>query len=294
VIHLFQRGFEILRGLALHPSPPLNRGRAFLRFVLRNLHKRILRKSIFFQWNGLNFEVFPDSVSAARVFYMDLPDWWEMNFIKQFLKPGDLCADVGANIGAYTLLAASLVGGEGKVAAFEPDPRNAGKLRYQVQRNALTQVELVEAAVGSEEGEVRFFGGHDVVNNVKYGEGGNLRVSATTLDRFYSERGKPIFIKVDVEGFEQAVVKGAKGLMSTGFPLVWQLEVGVRPDAYGFSDAELAALLRSNGYEFYRYNVRAKLLIRCGEEHWSQEENVLAIRNHEQVMARLQAGGSNP
>ena len=66
---------------------------------------------------------YPNSSSASKIIYFSaFPDFYEMGFMKDYLRPGDNFIDGGANIGLYTILAASLVGNNGKVVAFEPSP----------------------------------------------------------------------------------------------------------------------------------------------------------------------------
>lgn len=87
-----------------------------------------------------------------------------MNCLQRFLGPGDVVADVGANIGAYALLAAALVGPEGTVVAFEPDPSNIHRFRRQLQRNEPSQLRIVEAA-GACDSTLFLKGGKDSLSN---------------------------------------------------------------------------------------------------------------------------------
>ncbi len=72
------------------------------------------------------------------------------------LKPGDCVADVGANIGAFTVIAGRLVGPSGRVFAFEPDPAIAERLRANVELNGLTNVVVHNCAVAGVTGEASF------------------------------------------------------------------------------------------------------------------------------------------
>ena len=80
---------------------------------------------------------------------------WEPNITAAFehaLRPGDVCVDIGAHVGYYTLLAARNVGPLGHVYAFEPSPYNYRRLRANVDLNRLANVTAVESAVGAEHG----------------------------------------------------------------------------------------------------------------------------------------------
>jgi len=216
---------------------------------------------------------------------LDLPDWWEMNFLNRFLRSGDVVADVGANIGAYALLAATLVGPEGTVVAFEPDPYNIDRFRRLLQRNALSQLCIVEVAVGACDSTLVLKAGKDTLSNIVVSQQEGIPVRAVSLDTYFSGLQPPIFIKVDVEGYEEPVVRGSLSLIRSGFPLVWQLELGNLSAHYGYSERSIAGILSGNGYEFYRYDPQKEVLVPVGDSR--TEDNVLAVRDLKQVNARL-------
>jgi FkbM family methyltransferase len=255
----------------------------------RQLRKQVYRGAHVFKWQGLSFEVFPDSTSAGRIYYLDLPDWWEMNFLQRFLRPGDVVADVGANIGGYALLAASLVGPKGTVVAFEPDPYNIDRFRRQLQRNDLSQLRIVEAAVGANDTTLFLKAGKDSLSNIVVLAHEGIPVRGVSLDTYFSRLQPPIFVKVDVEGYEEPVVRGALSLIYSGFPLVWQLELGGLGSHYGYSECSISEILLANGYEFYRYDPEKGMLVLAGNSRTDDEDNVLAVRDPDRVNARLRS-----
>ena len=276
--------------LVNHPSPVHNRVRAIGRLAWRQFRKRVTSGTIIFQWHGMAFEVFPESTCAGRVYYLDLPDWWEMSFLQRFLRRGDVAADVGANIGVYSMLAASLVGPEGSVVAFEPDPFNVERLRRQVQRNQLSQVHIVEAAVAECVSELCLKAGKDSLSSVVMSPPEGIPVAAVSLDSYFESRRPPVYVTVDVEGYEEAVVRGASSLMHRNFPLVWQLELGRMNNCYGYSEASIRDKLLSHGYQFCRYNVDQGTLVPLGEEDGHHEDNVFAVRDLSEADARIRVG----
>ncbi len=281
----FKQATRTVNYLIHHPSPIRNRARALRRLAWRQVRKRVCRGAHVFKWHGLSFEVFPDSTCAGCIYYLDLPDWWEMKFLQCFLRPGDVVADVGANIGAYALLAATLVGPEGTVVAFEPDPSNIHRFRRQLQRNELSQLRIVEAAVGACDSMLFLKAGKDTLSSIVLLQQEGIPVPAVSLDTYFSRLQPPIFVKVDVEGYEEPVVRGSLSLISSGFPLVWQLELGNLSVRYGYSECAIAGILLENGYEFYRYDPNKRMLVTVGSSR--TEDNVLAIRDLNQVNARL-------
>jgi FkbM family methyltransferase len=138
-------------------------------------------------------------------------------FYGRFVEPGDLCFDVGANLGNRTAVLLDL---GARVIGIEPQPACVKRLRKLFDKNE--NVVIVEAAVGEREGrgelaiceeeptistmsekwksEGRFAGKNQWTKTVP--------VEVTTLDRLIARCGTPAFCKIDVEGFEVPVLKG--------------------------------------------------------------------------------------
>lgn len=138
------------------------------------------------------------------------------------LKPGMVVHDIGANVGFYTLLASVLVGPSGRVVAFEPLPRNLEFLHGHSGRNRRDNVRVIEAAVADAPGEATF---EDVAHGsmAKLSARGSIRVRLVALDELV-ERGEipePQMMKIDVEGAEVAVLKGAARLIARARPTLF-------------------------------------------------------------------------
>jgi FkbM family methyltransferase len=126
------------------------------------------------------------------------------------VRPGMVCWDVGANVGFYTLLFAELVGGRGRTFAFEPFPRNVELLQRHVEMNNYQNVRIFACALGDFDGETGF----DPGLGTSMGHitaGGPLRVSCSRADTLLAagEVEAPDVIKIDVEGAEEDVLRGA-------------------------------------------------------------------------------------
>ncbi len=153
------------------------------------------------------------------------------SYARSNLGAASVCLDVGANIGLTAILL-SLVCPQGKVFAFEASPRNARYLRENLRRNGIENCVAIESAVGSHCGSVAFresvFGaGSHVVSGRSADDQApaDLEVPVTTLDAFV-ERGSLVeasvdFIKLDVEGYEPAVLAGAARLLERDRPKVF-------------------------------------------------------------------------
>ena len=157
--------------------------------------------------------------------YAGLHEFADMAFVLHFLRPHDLFVDVGANVGSYTILASGVVGC--RTVAFEPDPEAAVALERNVALNRLVErVETRRAAVGDRDGTIRFSVGLDTVNHVTAQPDMPSRdVPIQTLDRAVFGAGLiPRLIKIDVEGFEASVLRGARAVLAESELIAVQTE----------------------------------------------------------------------
>jgi FkbM family methyltransferase len=147
--------------------------------------------------------------------------------IAAYVKTNAVAYDVGANAGYLTLVLAKLVGPQGKVFAFEPDPKNFKALESNLERNAMAQVTAVAKAVSSESGTVTFASyeyslvGHIAGENTP-GDAKLHQVAAISLDDFIfvENQPQPSFIKIDVEGAEEQVLRGATRVLQEVRPVI--------------------------------------------------------------------------
>jgi FkbM family methyltransferase len=121
-----------------------------------------------------------------------------------------VCWDVGANVGFYTLLLAELVGPQGKVFAFEPLPHSVDLLRRHVEMNGHRNVRIFPCALADFDGEASFDPGPNPSMG-RIAASGSLRVPCARADTLLAigEVEAPDVIKIDVEGAEAAVLRGA-------------------------------------------------------------------------------------
>ncbi len=275
-------GFLALaHAVANHPSSRLQKVAIGLRIAARQLHKRVLHRPFWVRWEGSWLQIPIDATSAASAFYFGRFDFWEFSFLEHFLRPGDHVVDVGANVGVYTLFMAGLVGKGGRVIACEPDPINRDRLSINIQRNGFEQVRIVPQAVGERPGTVRFRSGADSVSQVS--SNGDLEVEVTTLDGLCADQS-PRFIKVDVEGYETFVVRGASTLCQGENPPIWLLEM--IPPFPTASRSDLIDLLTAWGYGFYDFDVRSQRL-RLADPQRPVGNNLLAVHGNDSLRKTL-------
>ncbi len=156
---------------------------------------------------------------SLRIYYGDRPRHAAMDAIyARFVKPGDLAFDIGSHVGDRV---ASFLRVGAKVVAVEPQPPLARVLKLFYGRNP--KVELVRAAVGRREGEISLklntrnptvaTASDDFIKSADAAPGWEgqhwdreIKVPMTTLDALIARYGKPAFVKIDVEGFEDEVL----------------------------------------------------------------------------------------
>jgi FkbM family methyltransferase len=216
--------------------------------------------------NGMNIRVVWTDVigySIAVDGYYDLPI---VRVIQQLLKPGMTFVDVGAHVGQYSLLASGLVGREGTVHSFEPEPETFALLQHNVLINGLHNVQPIRCALGESFKDVELYVarpdniGQTSLRQPNNFSGVQIKVQCRTLDDYAEEHGmdRINLIKIDVEGAEFDMLLGARGVLSRNpKPHIiiefWEEFL----QAYGSSCAQVAEFLQGSGYTSFGLAKRA-------------------------------------
>jgi FkbM family methyltransferase len=187
--------------------------------------------------------------------------------IKRWLTPGGCAADVGANVGWHALLMATIVGPGGRVFAFEPNDSTRERLNVGIHANHLDQIVVDSRALSDRIGTTGFAApkagelwdgtGH-MTGATGDGPGADGTVSCVTLDAFVAERNldRLDFLKIDVEGWELSVLRGASHTLAALAPAI----VFEYDPAYiarcGGSAAALNACLAAAHYSLFMLDAR--------------------------------------
>lgn len=152
---------------------------------------------------------------------------YETQLILRQINLGNTVVDVGANIGYYTILLADKVGRDGKVYAFEPDKTNFEILKKNIELNKLKNVVAVNMAVGRNKGKSKLcrseenFGDHKLYNDQSLIPKIKTEVvKIIKLDDFLKKK-KIDLIKIDTQGWEPEVIRGAKELIKKDKPTIF-------------------------------------------------------------------------
>jgi FkbM family methyltransferase len=152
-----------------------------------------------------------------------------VNLIKHTIRPGDVCLDLGANVGAHTLVMAHATGPTGRVIALEPHPQICDRLLQNVSLNRLSNVTVVAAALSDTNGSIDLYGFaddafHQGISSLLPGQEAKLRIRARAVRGFTLQRECNIescdFLKIDVEGAEGLVLAELGELISGHRPVI--------------------------------------------------------------------------
>lgn len=233
--------------------PQLRRARAIATDeVLRArllLRKRLHPGDLFIDYGWIKLLYSGDSDAQEVAYHLHQAIWYEksMQVFRSLLAPGQTAIDVGANSGFITAMFASLVGPEGRVLAFEPSGPVYEKLTKTIAANGLTQVVPFNFGCGAAASVERL---HRVSkssgNSSILGNGGDsIDIRVERLDDIDEAwRDRTALLKVDTEGYEPQVLRGAERLIAEHRPIIY-LEMG---GAYVDSTLESIALLKDAGY----------------------------------------------
>jgi len=186
----------------------------------------------------------------------------EMVVVKHLVGPGDIFVDVGANIGVYTILASRLVGISGRVYAFEPIQSVFEYLERNISLNKATNVIVNRIALEEKDREAEIFVNREsgLTSLGQTGRGyviATEMVSTMPLDQYLESRSVPRvdFLKIDVEGYEGHVLRGASRLLEREHRLVVLCELAEKNfKPLGLSVGSVIDWMRGYGFEAWEIN----------------------------------------
>jgi FkbM family methyltransferase len=170
----------------------------------------------------------------------------EIDLISQVVKSGDVVIDVGANVGAYALHMSKCAGPQGRVIAFEPMLETFSHLAAVVKHADAYNITLLNIAASDVHGFAmmdlpNYDGGHSNYYQAAISDSGKYRVMCAPIDSITLPKVK--LIKVDAEGHDLNVLKGAQSLIRRDHPVLI---------VEGTADGDIADWLRDEGYRISR------------------------------------------
>jgi FkbM family methyltransferase len=193
-------------------------------------------------------------------------------------REGDTVIDVGAHVGRYTLIASKRVGSKGLVIAAEPDPTNIQMLESNIELNHFTNVKIVRCAICAEHKKIKLYlPGNDsqvtiyntIMQDRAHSSERSVDVDGYTLNYLADQyivpiRGdnvKEIWIKIDVEGAEYEVLKGATNLLSRNQDISVLIEIHNLREGYNLYKPIIEFL------KLYNFHLEFEKVYDGGEKH---------------------------
>ena len=273
-----------------HPITSRNRVAAFTRWFRWQLGTRILAGQAVVPFvQGSRLLVRRGMAGATGNIYAGLLEFEDMAFTLHVLRPNDLFVDAGANVGVYTLLAAT---SGANCISIEPIPATYLDLVANVQLNGLhNRARTYQVGLGATPGVAEFTSDLDAMNHVLTVNElaqNTVHVEITTLDQLL-RKDKPTLLKVDVEGFETEVFNGAMETLASSTLLAMIVELNQSGKRYGVEEEDLIRKFEQFGFRPYEYLPLIRELRECSDHKNSNTGNTLFIRESEIVTERVRS-----
>jgi FkbM family methyltransferase len=283
-----------LRFILRHPLTRDQKVAALTRYVLFHALGRLLPGPVVYPYiGGVRFLARPGMAGIVANIYTGLADFQEMCFLLHFLRDGDLFVDVGANVGAYTLLASGVC--KARTIAVEPASSTFEYLLLNLRLNdLLSLVKPCLVGLGSCQGQLYFTSTLNVLNRVCLDSDCAERhdvnlVDVTSLDRLLGGTNATM-LKIDVEGWEYEVVRGATATLGAPSLCAIVIEMKGHGGRYGFSDRRVHEILTGNQFAPFVYDPLERRLHAMDEFDHRSYDNTLYIRNLDFVAGRVREG----
>lgn len=262
--------------------------RPFKFVISRLLMKTGLSTRIIIDLDDFRIKFHPTTSSATLWLYGKTGLLREEAFLQRYLRPGDTVIDVGAHIGFTALVASAAVAPSGRVYALEPHPRIFAFLQENIRINGLTNVDPINIAASDKNGYGFFTDLRAPEANRISSVQTELKVPTVRLDDVAAFTSvAPTLLKVDVEGAELLVLRGATDLLRRTECVYFESNEAFL-GRYGTTTREVFDFFNSLGFTMWKMT-GAGGLARVQLDHVSLEtENLIAARNSEMLTLRMQ------
>lgn len=210
---------------------------------------------------GLKFHLNTHEYIGWNIFFLGSYEPDTNAILAEFIKPGMIVIEAGANHGSETVIIASLVGINGKVFAFEPIPKIIDKLLINININKLNKIIKVESlALGESNKNIVFHIPYDnesnqgVSSKYKFGsKSDTLVVQQVKLDSWIQENhiSKIDFIKMDIQGSEYDLMLGASECLAKFNPIVYLEADEIQTQNGSTSLESLYNILKTHSYDVF-------------------------------------------
>lgn len=249
--------FSVINSIVSHPANRHGKSKALGRFLRWQILSKLAYGSMVVPFvDNTRLLVSRGMTGATGNIYNALLEWQEMSFTLHFLRNSDLFVDIGANVGVYSVLASGAVGA--RSLAAEPIPSTFQSLKMNIALNDLQdRVELWNVGLGADSGTLKFVDQLDTMNRVATPDELGISIPVRKLDDILAGR-VPKLIKIDVEGYEYSVLRGAHETMRSPECIAAIVEVNGQEARYGHPTNGVTQFLRDLGFSPVSYNPRSR------------------------------------
>jgi FkbM family methyltransferase len=268
---------DILKFIYNHPLNKDNKMGSILRFVKWQISSKLWNSPFIYNWiDNSKLIISKGMTGATGNIYVGLMEYEDMSFLLHYLQKDDLFYDVGANVGVYTVLASKVK--QAKTISFEPLPETYKKLLDNIHINRLNNVVAKNIGLSCEKSKLYFTTDKDTMNSVALkSDKDKQEVDVDTLDNISDEYDIPKVMKIDVEGYETNVLKGATKILTNENLEVIILELNGSGKKFGFSDDDIHSELLEYGFIPCTYNPFDRKIIKLDSY---TSHNTIYIKNN--------------
>jgi FkbM family methyltransferase len=214
-----------------------------------------------------------------------------LSLFKRLLKNGDICLDIGANIGSITFAIANFVKPNGKVFAIEPGPEPYNRLEFNLNLNtSLSQIISLHKVGFSDKVENKYWKEIYSRGNAGFNDEEGIIMKLSTLDNFEKQQEiqKIDLIKIDVEGMELEILKGGLNTLNKHKPFVYyESWVGGFPE-WDRKQKSIEKLFRSIDYKLFSYNSAMNSLQETKYPFFEQNTLAVPVSRIEQLREKFE------
>lgn len=276
-----------LKILINHPINRKNKLAAVGRFLRWQFASRFIQMDVVYKWiENSKFIARTGETGVTGNIYWGLHEFSDMAFLLHVLREDDVFADVGANVGTYTILASSVVGA--RSYCFEPVPSTFERLLANIRINGMEdKVFSMNLALGNSKGVLQFSSDQNCTNHVVAKNESLLNVISVDVSTLDEEMQDPPFLmKIDVEGYETPALDGAKLILENHKLCAVIIELNGSGNRYGYEEAKIITKMSNYGFKTYSYDPIQRVLVDL-EGKSLPEGNTIFIRNIDLVKERI-------
>ena len=245
----FFKIFSIIRFIIKNPLSKNRKFNSLLRFIIWQISSTLFIKKFCFKWIDDSMLIaYKGEAAIVGNLYTGLMEFNDMAFLLHYLNRKDVFVDVGANSGAYTVLASKVI--RSKSISIEPIKKSYKRIIEHIKINKIEHlVSLHNCGIGKKAGKLFFTNNNDSMNRVVHDhcEESTSLCKIKTLNSLLNKKNFYV-IKIDTEGFEYNVLKGADEILKRGNIIAIIVELNGCGKTYGFTNNDVHKELLSYGY----------------------------------------------